>query len=92
MGSKKSQIQTLRNHIEKSNRITYIIIRVSSPISEKKLRKFPRVVWMEEGGFLHNSKNFEYPNNQLVQKTDIQIQTLRDHIKKSEWKDIFFLL
>ena len=80
MGSKKSQIQTLRNHIEKSNRKTYfsiiinLIIRVSSN-SEEKLTKFPCVVWMEEGGFLHNSKNFEYPNNQLVHKSDIQIQT-----------------
>ena len=38
---------------------------------------------MQEGGFVHSSKNVEYPNNKLIQKTDIQNQTLRDHIKKS---------
>ena len=52
-----------------------LIIWVSSN-SKEKFRKFPRVVWTEEGGFVHNSKNFEYPKKQLYQKSDIQIQTL----------------
>ena len=45
IGSKKAQVQTLRVHIEKSNRRTYffsainLIIRVSSN-SEEKVRKF----------------------------------------------------
>ena len=52
--SKKAQIQTLRDHIKKSNRRTYfsfvinLIIRVSSN-PEEKFRKFPRVVWTGEG-------------------------------------------
>ena len=51
---KKAQIQTLRDHIKQSNRITYfsfvinLIIRVPSN-PEKKNRKFPRVVWTGEG-------------------------------------------
>ena len=46
IGSKKAQIQTLRDHIKKSNRRTYfsfvinLIIRVSSN-PEEKFRKFP---------------------------------------------------
>ena len=56
-GSKKAQIQILRDHIKKSNRRTYfsfvinIIIRVSSN-SEEKFRKFPFAVWTEEGSLL----------------------------------------
>ena len=66
IGSKKAQIQTLRDRIKKSNRRTYfsfvinLIIRVSSN-PEEKFRKFPRAVWTGEGGFVHNSKNFECP-------------------------------
>ena len=51
---KAAQIQTLRDHIKKSNRRTYfsfvinLIIRVSSN-PEEKFRKFPRVVWTGEG-------------------------------------------
>ena len=54
IGSKKAQIQTLRDHIKKSNSRTYfsfvinLIIRVSSN-PEEKFRKFPRVVWTGEG-------------------------------------------
>ena len=66
------------------NRITKVS---SNP--EKKFRKIPRVVWTGEGGFVHNSKNFEYPKKQLIQKTDIQIQILRDHIKKSNHRTYF---
>ena len=64
IGSKKAQIQTLRDHIKKSNRRTYfsfvinLIIRVSSN-PEEKFRKLPRAVWTGEGGFVHNSKTFE---------------------------------
>ena len=56
-GSKKAQIQILRDHIKKSNRRTYFsfvinfIIRVSSN-SEEKFRKFPFAVWTEEGALL----------------------------------------
>ena len=58
-----------------------LIIRVSS-YCEEKFRKFPRAVWTEEGGFVHNNKYFEYQkknikNKKINQKTDIQIQTLR---------------
>ena len=66
IGSKKAQIQTLRDHIKKSNRRTYfsfvinLITRVSSN-PEEKFRKFPHAVWTGEGGFVHNSKNFECP-------------------------------
>ena len=66
IGSKKAQIQTLRDHIKKSNRRTYfsfvinLIIRVSSN-PEEKFRKFPLAVWTGEGGFVHNSNNFECP-------------------------------
>ena len=62
--SEKAQIQTLRDHIKKSNSRTYfpfvinLIIKVSSN-PEEKFRKFPPVVWTGEGGFVHNSKNFE---------------------------------
>ena len=38
---------------------------------------------------MHSSKNVEYPNNKLIQKTDIQNQTLRDHIKKSNRRTYF---
>ena len=54
IGSKKAQIQTLRDHIKKSNRRTYfsfainLITKVSSN-PEEKFRKFPRVVWTGEG-------------------------------------------
>ena len=54
IGSKKAQIQTLRDHIKKSNRRTYfsfvinLMTRVSSN-PEESLRKFPRVVWTGEG-------------------------------------------
>ena len=54
IGSKKAQIQTLRDHIKKSNRRTYfsfvinLILRVSSN-PEEKFRKFPHVVWTGEG-------------------------------------------
>ena len=54
IGSKKAQIQTLRDHIKKSNRRTYfsfvinLITRVSSS-PEEKIRKFPRLVWTGEG-------------------------------------------
>ena len=53
IGSKKAQIQILRDHIKK-NRRTYfsfvinLIIRVSSN-REEKFRKCPRVVWPGEG-------------------------------------------
>ena len=53
IGSKKAQIQTLRDHIKKSNRRTYfsfvinLITKVSSN-PEEILRKFPRVVWTGE--------------------------------------------
>ena len=66
IGSKKAQIQTLRDHIKKSIRRTYfsfvinLIIRVSSN-PEEKFRKFPPAVWTGEGGFVDNSKNFECP-------------------------------
>ena len=49
IGSKKAQIQTLRDHIKNSNIRTYfsfvinVIIRVSSNPAEK-FRKFPRAV------------------------------------------------
>ena len=54
IGSKKTQIHTLRDHIKKLNRRTYfsfvinLIIRVSSN-PEGKLKKFPHVVWTGEG-------------------------------------------
>ena len=56
IGSKKAQIQTLRDHIKKWNRRTSsfvinLIIRVSSN-PEEKFRKFPRVVWTGEGALL----------------------------------------
>ena len=66
IGSKKAQIHTLRDYIKKLNRRTYfsfvinLIIRVSSN-PEEKFRKFPRVVWAGEVGFVHNSKNIECP-------------------------------
>ena len=62
------QIQVLSDHIKKSNRRTYfsfainLITNVSSN-REDEFRKFPRAFWSEEGGFVHNSKNFEYPKN-----------------------------
>ena len=55
IGSKKAQIQTLRDHIKKSNRRTYffsfaiILITKVSSNPEEKFRKFPRVVWTGEG-------------------------------------------
>ena len=61
IGSKKAQIQTLRDHIEKSNHRTNfsfvinLIIRVSS-YYEEIFRKFLFAVWTEESGFVHNSK------------------------------------
>ena len=96
IGSKKAQIQTLRDHIKKSNHRTNfsfvinLIIRVSS-YYEEIFRKFPLAVWTEESGFVHNSKNFEYPNNQLIQKMDIQMQTLRDPIKNRMEGQLFLL-
>ena len=51
------QIQTLRDHINKSNCRTYssflinLIINVSSN-KEEKFRKFPRAVWTEESALL----------------------------------------
>ena len=66
VGSKKAQIHTLKDYIKKSNRRIYfsfvinLIIRVSSN-PEEKFRKFPRVVWTGEVGFVHNSKNIECP-------------------------------
>ena len=66
IGSKKAQLQTLRDRIKKLNRRTYfsfvinLITKVSSN-PEEKFRKFPRAVWAGESGFVHNSKNFECP-------------------------------
>ena len=94
IGSKKAQIHTLRDHIKKSNHRTYfsfvinLIIRVFSN-TEEKFRKFPRAVWTVEGGFVHNSKNIECPKKSHNQKTDIQIQILSDHIKKSNHRTYF---
>ena len=64
-----------------------LIIRVSSN-PEEKFRKFPRAICTGEGGFVHNSKNFECPKK-TNQKTDIQIQILSDHIKKSNRRTHF---
>ena len=91
---KKVQIQILRDLIKKSNSRTYfsfvinLIIRVSSN-PEEKFRKFPRAVWTGEGVFVHNSKNIECPKKSHNQKTDIQIQILSDHIKKSNSRTYF---
>ena len=55
IGSKKVQIQTLKDHIKKSNRRTYfsfainLITRIFSK-PEEKFRKFSLVVWTKEGG------------------------------------------
>ena len=54
IGSKKAQIQILRDHMKKSNRRTYFsfVINLITTVSsnpEEKLRKFPRVVWTGEG-------------------------------------------
>ena len=63
IGSKKAQIQTLRDHIKKSNRRTYfsfvinLIIRVSSN-PEEKFQKISPCRLDGRGWFRHNSKNF----------------------------------
>ena len=74
IGSKKVRIQTLRDHIKKSNGRTYffsfvinLIIRGSSN-PEEIFRKFTRAVWTGEGGFVHNSKNLECPKNNIIRK------------------------
>ena len=65
-----------------------LIIRVSSN-PEEKFRKFPRVFWTGEVGFVHNSKNIECPKKSHNQKPDIHIQILSDHIKKSNSRTYF---
>ena len=91
---KNAQIHTLRDDIKKSIRRPYfsfvinLIIRISSN-PEEKFRKFPRVVWTGEVGFVHNTKNIECPKKSHNQKTDIQIQILSDHIKNSNRRTYF---
>ena len=91
IGSKKAQIQTLRDHIKKSNRRTYfsfvinLIIRVSSN-PEEKFRKFPRAVWTGEVAL---AKISNVQKNNIIIKNGIQIQILRDHIKKSNRRTYF---
>ena len=69
---KKAQIQTLRDHIKKSNRRTYfsfvinLIIRVSSN-PEQKFRKFPCVVWMGEGAL--SAYKYQKGSNSNIQRS-----------------------
>ena len=82
IGSKKAQIQTLRDHIKKSNRRTYfsfvinLIIRVSSN-PEEKFKKFPLSFGRERALY------------QLIGSKKAHIQILRDHIKKSNCRTYF---
>ena len=80
IGSKKAQIQTLRDHMKKSNRRTYfsfvinLITRVSSN-PEEKFRKFPPVVWTGEGALSAyrwqkgSNSNFERSLKKLNRRT-----------------------
>ena len=82
IGSKKAQIQTLRDHIKKSNRRTYfsfvinLIIRISSN-PEENLGNFPVSFRRERALY------------QLIGSKKAQIQTLRGHIKKSNRRTYF---
>ena len=80
--SKKAQIQTLRDHIKKLNRRTYfsfvinLIIRVSSN-PEENLGNFPMSFGRERALY------------QLIGSKKVQIQTLRDRIKKLNRRTYF---
>ena len=50
---------------------------------KENIRKFAIVVLTGDGAFVHHSRNSECPTSQFIEKTDIQVQTLRGHIKKS---------
>ena len=81
IGIKKAQIQTLRDHMKKSNRRTYfsfvINLIIGSPLTlRKNLGNFPMSFGRERALF------------QLIGKK-AQIQTLRDHIKKSNRRTYF---
>ena len=82
IGSKKAQIQTLRDHIKKSNRRTYfsfvINLIIGSPLTlRKNLGNFPVSFGRERALY------------QLIGSKKAQIQTLRDHIKKSNRRTYF---
>ena len=82
IGSRKAQIQILRDHIKKSNHRTYLsflikfIIKVSSN-SEEKFKKFPVPL------------GWERPLYQFIGIKKAQVQTLRVHIEKSNRRTYF---
>ena len=82
IGIKKAQIQTLRDHIKKSNRRTYfsfvINLIIRSPLTlRKNLGNFPMSFGRERALY------------QLIDSKKAQIQTLRDHIKKLNRRTYF---
>ena len=85
IGSKKAQIQTLRDHIKKSNRRTYFslwsISSLGSPLTlRKNLGNFPVSFGRERALY------------QLIGSKKTQIHTLRDIISKNRIVEHIFLL